>query len=295
MPFASETNPILIAIFFSVCICFCVTSTNATLHGQEAKTKTTEIYKEVGARKLKILISKPADWKASDTRPAAVFFHGGGWVGGKPGQFDPHCAHLTMRGMVCFQVEYRLIPKGTENTDRTPTRCINDAKSAMRWVRSRASEFGIDPDRIASGGGSAGGHLAAFLGTTDGVDDPNDDQTVSARSNLMLLFNPVCNNGPGQWGASRVGDRYKEFSPAHNISSDDAPSIVFLGSKDKLIPVSTSQDFQNQMTAQHVRSELRIYAGAGHGFFNANKEGGKWYPLTIEEMDEFLVSYGWLN
>ena len=165
----------------------------------------------------------------------------------------------------------------------------------MRWVRSRKKEFGIDANRIASGGGSAGGHLAAFLGTTNGTDDSSDDTNVSARSNLMLLFNPVYDNGPGGWGAARVGDRYQEFSPAHNISSDDAPPIVFLGSNDKLISVATGQAFQNEMTTKGVRSDLRLYGGAGHGFFNAKNEGGKWYDLTVEEMDEFLVSHGWLK
>ena len=184
----------------------------------QADDKQTQTYKTVDAQKLKIHISKPADWKPADTRPAVVFFHGGGWVGGKPGQFDAHCEHLTKRGMVCFQVQYRLLSKDQSTGDRTPTKCIHDAKSAMRWVRSRAIEFGIDPNRIASGGGSAGGHLAAFLGTTDGTDDPNGDALPSARANAMLLFNPVYNNGPNEsglkaWGTSRVGDRFKEFSP----------------------------------------------------------------------------------
>ncbi len=257
--------------------------------------KETYTYKKVGDHELKIHVIKPADWKQSDSRPAVLFFHGGGWTGGTPGQFDQHSQYLASRGMVCFQVQYRLLGKAaTENVDPTPTQCIRDAKSAMRWARKRASEFGIDANRIASGGGSAGGHLAAFLGTTDGTDDPNDDIAISARSNAMLLFNPVYDNGPGGWGTKRVGDRFLEFSPAHNISADDAPSIVFLGTNDKLIPVATAQTFQNQMAKKNVRSELRLYAGAGHGFFNAKTDGGRWYRLTVTEMDNFLVSLGWL-
>ena len=106
----------------------------------------------------------------------------------------------------------------------------------MRWVRSRAKEFGIDPNRIASGGGSAGGHLAAFVGIVEGTDDPADDLSVSPKSNAMVLFNPVFDNGPEGWGAARVGDRYREFSPFHNVTKDDPPAIVFLGSADKLVP-----------------------------------------------------------
>lgn len=260
--------------------------------GQTTTAKQVRVYKSIEGRDLKIHISKPKDWKPTDSRPAIVFFHGGGWVGGKPGQFDQHCEHLSSQGLVCFQVEYRLLDKKNKNP---PVNCINDAKSAMRWVRSRSAEFGIDANRIGSGGGSAGGHLAAFIGTTDGVDDPNDDVSVSARSNAMLLFNPVYNNGPGGWGTARVGARFKEFSPAHNITKDDAPSIVFLGTQDKLIPVSTAQEFQYKMQAQGVKSALRLYAGAGHGFFNTNKEDGMWYQYTIKEMDEFLRDLGWLE
>lgn len=275
-------------LLLSILISFQVTFLSA----QEASPKEVQTYKSVGDRALKIHISKPAGWKATDSRPAVLFFHGGGWVGGKPGQFDEHCKHLTSRGMVCFQVEYRLLNKKKKDS---PTICINDAKSAMRWVRIRSEKFGIDKNRIASGGGSAGGHLAAFLGTTDGTDDPKDPLDVSARSNAMLLFNPVYNNGPGGWGTARVGDRFKEFSPAHNISKDDAPSIVFLGTNDKLIPISTGQDFQQKMQAVGVRSDLRLYSGASHGFFNAGKDDGKWYRLTVAEMDKFLVDLGWLE
>ena len=273
---------------FAILVCAQITFATA----QDDDKKETKTYKSIGDKALKIHISKPADWKATDTRPAVLFFHGGGWVGGKPGQFDPHCKHLADRGMVCFQVQYRLLNK---NNKDAPTICINDAKSAMRWVRSRASEFGIDPNRIASGGGSAGGHLATFLGTTDGTDDPKDDTSTSARSNAMLLFNPVYNNGPGGWGTARVKNRFQEFSPAHNISKDDAPSIVFLGTNDKQIPVATGQEFQKKMHSVGVRSELRLYAGAEHGFFNESKDKGKWYRLTVAEMDKFLIELGWLK
>ena len=270
-------------------------------------------YKTVGERELMLYVTKPSDWTASDQRPAVVFFHGGGWVSGAPGQFDEHSKHLADLGMVAVQVEYRLLgrirakgekksAKPTSDTksqsktesDTTPAICIHDAKSAMRWVRQHASDLGIDPNRIASGGGSAGGHLAAFIGTTDGVDDPADDLTISARSNAMLLFNPVYDNGPEGWGRARVGDRFQEFSPAHNVSADDAPAIVFLGTEDKLIPVATAKKFQADMKQAGIKSELHLYEGAGHGFFNSGKEGGKWYRLNMEEVDRFLVDLGWL-
>lgn len=255
------------------------------------------VYKTVDGRALSLYVTHPAEWKPSDQRPAVVFFHGGGWVGGKPGQFDEHCKHLSELGLVTIQVEYRLLKRNKETPvteDKTPTRCIEDARSAMRWVRKHAKKLGVDPDRIASGGGSAGGHLAAFLGTTDGIDSPQDDLTISPRADAMLLFNPVYDNGPGGWGTQRIGERYREFSPAHNITRDDAPAIVFLGTEDKLIPVETAKRFQDRMRAQGITSELHLYEGAGHGFFNYKRDEGKWFHLNMTAVDDFLLQLGWI-
>ena len=245
-------------------------------------------YKNVGTRELKVFIVKPDGWKAVDARPAMVFFHGGGWVGGAPSQFNDQALYLATRGMVCVQVEYRLL-KGVKGP---PEECVRDAKSAMRWVRSHAGELGIDPQRIGAAGGSAGGHLAAFVGMVDGQDDPQDDAKVSPKANALVLFNPVFDNGPDDgWGQARVGDRYQEFSPAHNISADDPPAIVFLGTQDKLIPVRVVERFQAGLKAVGVRCETVFYPDQPHGFFN----GDPWKTKTLLEADRFLASLGWLH
>jgi len=247
------------------------------------------VYKQVDQRELKLFIEKPIDWKATDQRPAILFFFGGGWVGGTPEQFRGQSEYLATRGMVGIRVEYRIIPKGDEGP---PTVCVQDAKSAMRWVRSHASELGIEPKRIGSGGVSAGGHLAAFVGMVEGQDDPNDDLNVSPKANVMVLFNPVFDNGPeGGWGQKRVGNRMKEFSPAHNISCDDPAAIVFLGSEDKLIPVATVERFQSNMKSSGVRCEAFFYDQQAHGFFNKDP----FKTMTLIETDKFLTSLGWLS
>jgi len=250
------------------------------------------VYKRVGDRELKLHIVRPEGWKATDRRPAIVFYFGGGWVHGAPTQFNEHSVYFASRGLVCIQVEYRLVDRANPGP---PLVCVYDARSSMRWVRSHAAELGIDPNRIASGGGSAGGHLAAHVGMVDALDDPADDKTVSPKSNAMVLFNPVLDNGPGEYGAKLIGARYPEFSPAHNASRDDPPMILFLGSQDKLIPVVTVERLKANMEKAGVRCELRIYEGQGHGFFNAKGGGGKYYALTVREADKFLASLGWLK
>ena len=254
-----------------------------------------QIYKTVGDRALALYVTKPADWSPQDKRPAIVFFHGGGWVGGAPGQFNEHSKYFASRGLVCFQVQYRLLDR---KSNKPPVTCTEDARSAMRWIRNRSDVYGIDPNRIASAGGSAGGHLAAYLGTIDeqtGNAETDAANPVSTKSNAMLLFNPVYNNGPGGWGTKRVGDRFQEFSPAHNLTEDDPPSIVFLGSNDKLIPVATAEAFRDESRKLGVPSELHIYEGQPHGFFNHGKSNNRYYLATVKASDEFLQKLGWLN
>lgn len=275
---------------FARLILLAVLTFSASTHAAEA-TAEIVIYKRVAGRELKLFLDKPADWKATDRRPAIVFYFGGGWVGGSAAQFAPQSRHLANRGMVGIRVEYRTIPAGDQGP---PTVCCADAKSAFRYVRAHAAELGIDPQRIAAGGGSAGGHLAAFTALVPGQDDPQDDPAVSCQPAALVLFNPVCSNGPGQWGHERLGERFREFSPAHHITKTAPPTVIFLGAQDKLIPVPVLRDFADQMKAAGVRCDLHVYPGAGHGFFNRDASGHPWFTQTLDETDKFFVSLGWL-
>lgn len=264
----------------------------ASVAGGEEAPAETVTYKRAPDRELKLHIEKPADWKPTDQRPAVVFFFGGAWVGGSPAQFLKQSQYLATRGMVGIRVEYRTIPKGDSGP---PTICCADAKSAIRYVRAHAKGLGIDPQRIAAAGGSAGGHLAAFTTLVNGLDDPADNLAVSCKAQALVLFNPVFNNGPGQWGQERVGARFKEFSPAHNVTKDAPPTIVFLGDQDKLIPVATLREFEAEMKKAGVRCDAHVYPGAGHGFFNRDTPKGPWFSQTLIETDKFLASLGWLK
>ncbi len=128
-----------------------------------------QTYKQTASGPLTLAIVRPESWRPDDHRPAIVFFHGGGWVGGPAGQFNEHSRYFASRGLVCIQVRYRFVPV---KTTVPPVVCIQDARSAMRWVRSHARELGIDPHRIAGAGASAGGHLAAHTGLVATGDDP---------------------------------------------------------------------------------------------------------------------------
>jgi acetyl esterase/lipase len=246
-------------------------------------------YKQVEDTKLFLHVFNPKDHKASDRRPAIVFFFGGGWSGGTPKQFEPHCTYLASRGMVAITAEYRV--KSRNKT--TPFECVKDGKSAIRWVRANAAKLGVDPKRVAAGGGSAGGHVAAATGNCPGLEEEGENLKVSSKPDVLVLFNPVYDNSSKGYGHDRVKPRWKEISPMHNIRKGAPPTIVFLGTKDKLIPVSTAQEYEKRLVAVGSRSELHLYEGATHGFFNKGK--GDAYPDTVIKMDDFLNSLGWLK
>ena len=250
-----------------------------------------QIYKEVDGHSLNLhIFTPPAHAQDKELKPAIIFFFGGGWVGGTPTQFYPQCQHLAKRGMVAISAEYRV----KNRHQATPFDCVEDGKSAIRWVRAHAEKLGVDPKRIAAGGGSAGGHVAAAVATVPGLDAPGEDLSVSCLPDALVLFNPVYDNGPGGFGHAKVKKRYKEISPMHNLSEGMPPTLVFLGDQDNLIPVSTAKKFRDDMRKLGNRSELFIYPGQKHGFFNQGKAGGG-YAQTLTEMDNFLVSLGWIE
>jgi acetyl esterase len=260
------------------------------------------VYKKVDGRELKLHVFKPKDWKAADQRPAMVFFHGGGWTGGSPVAFVRHSEYLASRGMVAISVEYRLVPREPATV---PFVSMQDAKSALRWVRSHAKELGIDPARIGAGGGSAGGHLAAFTALVPGYDDPADDLKVSAKPAALALFNPfvgykgaaaaVADYGaPAQKAAARFGPKAQEFlasTPANHVKKDAPPTIIFHGAEDVTVPLSQVKSFADDLKQAGARCELVVYEGQAHGFFNRGKPSYE----TVIAMDKFLASLGWLK
>jgi acetyl esterase len=243
-------------------------------------------YKTVGDVTLALHIFNPPGHKGTDSTPAIVFFFGGGWVSGSPAQFYGQSAHLAGRGMVAMCAEYR-----TKNTHGTPpSECVKDGKSAIRWIRSNASELGIDPDRLAAGGGSAGGQIAAATAMANGFNEQGEDVSVDCRPNALALFNPAIDAGPGCGLHERVKDYWEDFSPLHNIGPDAVPTTMFLGTRDDLIPVATAEEYKRRMEAHGVRCDLHLYDGQPHGFFNKAK-----YYETLLETDAFLVSLGFLS
>lgn len=269
-----------------------------------------QTYKEVGETRLQIWQFSPADHRPTDSRPAIVFFFGGGWRAGTPGQFYHHCQYLASRGMVAFTADYRVLNRHQVLAPE----CLKDAKSAIRWVRSHAAQLGVDPQRIVAAGGSAGGHLAACTAIVSGFDDPQDNLQIRSTPDALALFNPAVLlapiPGPQQIDpeklasiAERTDHKSEELSPLLHIRGDLPPTIIFHGTADEAVPFWTVERFTEEMLEAGNRCELKAYPGAPHGFFNTGRGGSaerqdleqRRYRSTLAELDQFLRSLNYLQ
>ena len=259
------------------------------------------VYRTIGDIKLHLHIFRPAEKKTA--APAIVFFFGGGWKGGTPGQFEQQCRYLANRGIVAMTAEYRI-----RNLHGTlATACVEDGKSAVRWIRTNAKKLGVDPDRIAAGGGSAGGHVAACTGVIKGFEAKGEDSKISSVPNAMVLYNPPCVLAPVPERKDflnpenvaemreRMGVLPEELSPWHHVQKGMPPTLVLHGKDDPTVKFWTAEAFVKKMKAAGNQAELAAYPGEKHGFFNYGRGGNKMFIATMRRTDEFLASLGWLK
>ena len=180
----------------------------------------------------------------------------------------------------------------------TPFECVEDGKSAIRWVRSHAKELGIAPDQIVAAGGSAGGHVAACTGIIQGYDNKNEDLNVSSVPNAMVLLNPVLDTTKQGFGSKKfTPDQQTELSPNHHIREGIVPTIVFHGTADKTVPFENAERFFKLMNEAGNTCELVSAEAKGHGFFNGKffrpkTKDTSGYEKSMNDSLEFLAKQG---
>lgn len=287
---------------FSIC---CLIGTAASLSADDdapLKLRGAEkhTYKSVVDVDLRLHLFTPEGHSADDRRPAIVFFFGGGWRSGSPKQFEQHCRYLASRGMVAATANYRVSSRhGTK-----AKACVYDGKSAVRWLRTHADELGIDPNRIAAGGGSAGGHVAACTAIIPGFEEPGESTAVSSKPSALVLFNPAVTLAPfdGQEPipakragnlAERMGTDPINLSPAHHVQGGLPPTIMFFGTDDFLL--DGAHYFAERMAQAGNRCEMIEYEGYAHGFFNYGRHDNVPFRKTVAAMDRFLASLGYVE
>ena len=281
----------LLPLSLSLLLSFSATATTTA----EPKPDRLTTYKTANGVELKLHVFEPMGLQPSDRRPAIVFFFGGGWNSGEAKQFYQQARALADQGMVAFSADYRV--KSRNQT--TPFECVLDGKSAIRWVRQHAAALGVDPERIAAAGGSAGGHVAASAGLGLGGEEPAENAQISSVPNALILFNPVLDTTEQGYGARNFKPHQQTaLSPSHHVRKGLPPTIIFHGTADTTVPFENAERFTRLMTAAGNLCVLVPFEGKGHGFFNGKlsrpSSDGVDYNLTVLRTIEFLTVRGYI-
>lgn len=238
----------------------------------------------------------PATPSVRKPDPLVIVIHGGAWISGKKEDMAELCLELQKRGMSAASVSYRLGPK-----DKWPA-MLDDVQTAVRFFRTHAEKYNVDPNRFAASGGSAGGHLALLLGFSDTRDEkselfPGVSSRVSAVFNIFgptdltqdydpLTQSVVSQNVIGKKAADATEDA-KKMSPIVYIDKGDAPVFTMHGDADKLVPVKQAQRLDEALKAVGISHELRIIPGMAHGVDRKIPECNK----ALEEGVRWLANH----
>jgi acetyl esterase/lipase len=252
------------------------------------------VYAKVGDRELKLDLARPAD---KGPHPAVVVIHGGGWRMGNKRDVRPWIEALAQRGYVAAGVAYRLAP------DHVFPAQIEDCKTAVRFLRTNADTYGIDKDRVAAMGYSAGGHLACLLGLTDdsvGFDGKLYPKESSRVCCVVDYFGPTDLAGFGKDESAQrsmlgplIGAKFSEKPEAHEraspvkyVKKGAPPFLIFHGTKDWIVPIEQSRALANKLKDVGGSVKLVEVVDEGHGW--AGKAGMGTTAATLEFLAEHL-------
>ena len=256
-------------------------------------------YATYGDRELKLDLFKPKDM--TGPLPTIVGIHGGGWRKGTRKNFGRAARYFAERGYVIVSIEYRLSGEAPFPAH------IQDCKAAVRWLRANAAEYGVDPTRIGAMGHSAGGHLAALLATSAGVEElegAGGNQEFSSAIQAAVPMGaqsdfetPRIRALTAQPGGSEIwinflggslDEReaiYQLASPHHHLDAEDPPMMFITGEKDNLdthaVPIRTS------MLELEIPTGLLIIPEAPHPFLTEEK----WRKLGFSTAEYFFDLY----
>jgi len=231
------------------------------------------VYTQIGERKLKMDIMYTKDAKM---QPLVICIHGGGWMGGHRSMYHSRMRKLAEQGYVTASVEYRFAPKTTWPGQ------MKDVQAAHKFLIKNAERYGIDPERIAAWGESAGGHLALMLGLT-----PTEKGEALRLRGVVNYFGPTEFRQTDRiQGAGRfmlmalMGGRLEgkkeilaEASPMFHIDRTDPPVLTLHGTRDRLVPIEGSELLHEEMIKAQIPGQLFPMENTGHGMGGDRKKG----------------------
>ena len=252
----------------------------------------------VYGHKFGLALTMDAFRPTQDANGAGVLFMvSGGWYSrwAPPEQTQTLFQPLTDKGFTVFAVRHGSSPKFSI------PEAVDDVRRSVRFVRSNADRFAVDPDRLGVYGMSAGGHLSLMLGTAADDGDPDAEDPLlreSSRVQAVVAYVAPTDLRIMVWEAPDHLPAYDqfpaldldlesaaEFSPLVHVTPDDAPALLLVGDKDELVPFEHSQNSHAAFEEHDVDSKLVVLEGAGHGF------GGQDAVTATREMVDWFESH----
>lgn len=237
--------------------------------------------------------------KTDQPAPLMVFIHGGGWRGGSKNGIPGFLAKANAEGwLAVVSVEYRFTDVATHPAQ------VDDCARAIQFIRQNAKKWNVDPTRMGVTGGSAGGHLSAYLALQDDEAKPDSKDPVERQSSRVSFAIPFA--GPTDWGLlSKIkhehpayrqllgyepgtaaekmsADKKKDVSPLTFVSEDDPPFLIVHGDADVIVPVEHAKVLQAALQTAEVPTELHLVKGGNHGVAGAGEAG------SVKRADAFM-------
>jgi acetyl esterase len=287
----------LLVICLMVSSAMCVSISDFIVSGKDPVVK---VYKKEGIQYLRMLLVNPDGHNRGDKSPAVVWIHGGGWTGGCPEQFIAHCRWSASRGGVGIAISYRLLEKPDNEDDFTKgpsiADCIEDCRDAVKYIRANADELGVDHDKIAVVGDSAGAHLALCLGIFDGPADSRPSAVVNCNGIADMTKEPWIKFVKADKNKQNRDELAKAFSPIYHLGVGMPPVLTMNGANDHVVKPADSEIFHKQCLASGVDSEYVLWPDARHAFILTDYTASdSQINQAIAAIDSFLVQHGILN
>ena len=238
------------------------------------------VYGSAGGRPLELDLYRPGLGRWKGLRPAIAMIHGGAWIKGDKRDDRDLAEHFVRAGFVAVAINYRL---AEDDASRYPAQ-LDDVQKAVRWVRKHAAEYGIDPNRVGAFGHSAGGHLAALLGTTETRDD-SDPALAGTSSRVDCAVdcagpsdftddaNPPIGPAiawvvPNLFGKAKAEapEMYREASPIIHVDAKASPTLIVHGTEDPTVPIEQGRRLFVKLREAGVDARLVELEGEGHLF-----------------------------
>lgn len=249
----------LLAVCFAILLAACRSASLPPAQSASPSEPLVHTYREVDGQALRAYVFLPAASRPGERTSAVLLFHGGGWSMGTPEWTFGAARRFAGRGMVAIPIEYRL-----SEGDVTPIEAVADVCAAFRWARRRAGDLGLDPERVAGYGVSAGGHLVASAAT---VGCPSESSPgVRAEPDALLLWSPALDTARDGWFERKLQGRAsaEAYSPVEHVRSSTPPTSIVHGAEDTLTPLAGAERYCERLTEVGGTCALHVYQGVGH-------------------------------